>query len=76
MKNVSMNTIAEHLKMKVFKFEEQYTMAVEEDQITLYPKNDKTYIYHIQWVAEVVSYFDRTLSVRASIAEGITLLIH
>lgn len=76
MRNVSINTVAEHLKMKVFKFEEQYTMTVEDDQITLCPKNDKTYIYHVQWVAEVVSYFERTLSVKASLGEGIYLLIH
>lgn len=76
MRNVSINTVAEHLKMKVFKFEEQYTMTVEDDQITLCPKNDKTYIYHVQWVAEVVSYFEMTLSVKASLGEGIYLLIH
>ncbi len=76
MRNVSINTVAEHLKMKVFKFEEQYTMTVEDDQITLCPKNDKTYICHVQWVAEVVSYFERTLLVKASLGEGINLLIY
>lgn len=75
MRNVSMNTVAEHLKMKVYRFEEDYTMSVEDDQIELYPKGDRCHVGHVQWIAEVVTYFDKILSVRATIGEGITILI-
>lgn len=76
MRNVSINTVAEHLKLKVYHFEEDYTMSVEEDLIKLYPKGDKCHVGHVQWIAEVVTYFDMILSVRATIGEGITILIH
>lgn len=75
MRNVSMNTVAEHLKMKVYRFEEDYTMSVEDDRIELYPKGDRCHVGHVQWIAEVVTYFDKILSVRATFGEGITILI-
>lgn len=79
MKNkVTLEAIVENLKEKVFKFEEDHKYEIDREheevliRTTTYPYG---YFGHVEWIGEVATYLERTLSARVVDGE-VVLVIH
>lgn len=79
MKNkVTLDAIVENLKEKVFHFEEDHEYEIDREyeevliRTTHYPTG---YFGHVEWIGEVATYLDLTLSARVVNGE-VVLVIH
>lgn len=79
MKNkVTLDAIVENLKDKVFHFEEDHECEIDREReevlikTTAYPYG---YFGHVEWIGEVATYLERTLSARVVNGE-VVLVIH
>lgn len=68
MKTEIINKVVEALKVKVYRFETDFTYKVDEEEgsITIYPSREEFVGHHIgnlQWFGEVCTFFDVILSV-------------
>lgn len=64
---VTLDAIVENLKEKVFRFEEDYDCVIDRKneavliKTTYYPSG---YFGHVEWIGEVATYLDLTLTAR------------
>jgi hypothetical protein len=75
---VTLDAVVENLKNKVFHFEEYHDYEIDREneevlvRTTHYPTG---YFGHVEWIGEVATYLDLTLSARV-VDNEVVLVIH
>ena len=77
-KKVTLDTVVENLKNKVFEFEKHHDWEIDRESYEVRIRTTYyTYGYfgHVEWIAEVATYLELTLSARV-IDNEVVLVIH
>ena len=75
---VTLDAVVEHLKNKVFQFEEYHNYEIDREnkEVLIRTTHYSTGFFgHVEWIGEVATYLDLTLSARV-VDNEVVLVIH